>query len=286
MTNTAQSKNDFLTSFNVGVTYINKKKRLNWGLGVYHLYDEYYNDYEGYYFERQVGGLVHFNYPLSRYNRLEATSYIRYSDKDVFTFAQRRRAVLASNYISFVSDNSIWDISGPIEGHRYNFTLGLTVSPDKGQQYNRLGLVDLRHYIRLGRYSAYASRLFAYSSSGLEPQRIYFGGSWSFRGFDRRAFYNRNILFSSNELRFPLIDNLLIGFPFGDVGFQAIRGALFYDMGSAWDNHFDQFLGSFGAGFRVALAQVVVLRFDFARTTDFHTISPRTNFEFFFGWNF
>ncbi|SYZ73649.1 WD40 protein [Candidatus Zixiibacteriota bacterium] len=286
LTNTAESKDQFLSSFNAAVTYINMKRRLNWGAGIFHFYDEYYNDYDGYYYERQAGGLLHFNYPLSKFNRVEATSYVRYSDKDSWMFERRRRAILASTYLSFVSDNSIWDVSGPIEGHRYNVTVGFTASPDKWKQYNRLGSIDLRHYIRLGKYSAFASRLFAFSSTGIEPQRIYFGGSWSFRGYGRRAFYNRNILFSSNELRFPLIDNLLIGFPFGGIGFQAIRGAIFYDMGSAWDNHFDQFLGSFGAGFRVALADIVVLRFDFARTTDFHTISHNTNFEFFFGWNF
>ena len=65
--------------------------------------------------------------------------------------------------------------------------------------------------------------------------------------------YNRNVLFASNELRFPLIDNLLIGFPFGGLGFRGIRGALFFDVGSAWDDEFDQFLGSFGTGFRVSL---------------------------------
>ena len=286
LTNTAQTKDDFLSSFNVAVSYFNKKHRLNWGVGVYHLYDEYFNDYEGYYYERQVGGLAYLNYPLSKFNRLETTTYLRYSDKDSWVIGYRRRAPLMSNYFTFISDNSIWDVSGPIEGHRYNFTVGITSALDEGKLFNRTGLIDLRHYLRLGKYSAYASRLFAFSSSGREPQRIYFGGSWSFRGYDHRAFYNRHVLFSSNELRFPLIDNLLVGFPFGGINFQAIRGALFFDVGSAWDDHFDQFLGSFGTGFRVALGGVVVLRFDFSRTTDFSTISPQTTFDFFFGWNF
>lgn len=294
LTNTAESKDELLTSFNTAVTYINKKRRLNWGLGVYHLYDEYFNDFEGYFFERQVGGLLYFNYPLSKFNRLETTSYLRYSVKDMWMFRLKRKAALLSNYVSLVSDNSLWDISGPIEGHRYNLTFGLTTRLDRGRQYNRIGLIDIRHYLRLGKFSAYASRLFAYSSTGVEPQRIYFGGSWSFRGYDRRAFYARNICFASNELRFPLIDNLVIGFPFGGVGFQAIRGALFFDAGYITDDRFhffddvffDELLGSFGAGFRVALARLVVFRFDFARTTDFKKISPRTDFEFFFGWNF
>ena len=286
LTNTAESKDKFFSSFNFAVTYLNKKNRLNWGAGIYHLYDEYYNDYDGYYFERQAGGLGLLNYPLSKFNRLETTTYLRYSDKESWLFGRRRQVLLMSNYFSVISDNSLWDISGPIEGHRYNVTFGVTTALDKGKAFNRLGLVDLRSYRRLGKYSAFASRLFWFSSSGVEPQRIYLGGSWSFRGYGRQAFYNRNILFASNELRFPLIDNLLVGFPFGGIGFQAIRGAIFFDAGSAWDKYFDRFLGSFGAGFRVALDRIVVLRFDFSRTTDFRTINPHTQFEFFFGWNF
>jgi WD40 repeat protein len=286
LTNTAETKDDFLSSFNVGITYLNKKRRLNWGAGLFHFYDEYYNDEEGYFFERQVGGLLYVNYPISKFERFEASSYIRYSKKDIWLFDRKREALLVSNFISFVSDNSIWDISGPLEGHRYNLTLGLTAALDKGRMYSRTGVADVRHYFRLGRYSAFASRLFAYSSAGVEPQRIYFGGSWSFRGFDRRAFYDPNILFTSHELRFPLIDNLLVGFPIGGIGFQAIRGAIFFDAGSIWEDRFDEVLASTGAGFRVALGLYVVLRFDFARTTDFHSISPRTDFDFFFGWNF
>jgi Tol biopolymer transport system component len=294
LANTAESKDEFLSSFNVAVTHINRKHRLNWGAGIYHLYDEYYNDYEGYFNERQVGGLIHFNYPLSKFNRLETTWYARYSDKDNWVFGRRRKAAMLTNYFSLISDNSLWDISGPIEGHRYNITFGVTNRLDQGRQYNRIGLIDLRHYLRLRRYSAYASRIFVYSSTGVEPQRIYFGGSWSFRGYDRRTFYNRNIVFASNELRFPLIDNLMIGFPFGGIGFRAIRGAIFFDAGYITDSEFhfldnvffDELLGSFGAGFRVALGRLIVLRFDFSRTTDFNKISPRTDFEFFFGWNF
>lgn len=292
--NTAQNSDEILTSFNVAVTYINKVNRLNWGGGLYHLYDEYYNDYEGYYFERQLGGLLYMNYPFSKYNRIETTTYIRYSKKEFNFGFKDREAMLWSSYISLVSDNSLWEVSGPIDGHRYNVTFGVTSSLDRGKTFSRIGLADFRQYFRLGRYSAFATRLFIFSSAGSEPQRIYFGGSWSFRGYDRRDFYVRNVVFSSNELRFPLIDNLAIGFPFGGIGFQAIRGAIFFDVGRITDRKFrfldkaffDELIGSFGTGFRVNLGRVILFRFDFSRTTDFHKISDKTDFDFFFGWNF
>ena len=286
LTNTAQTKDDLLNSFNFGVTYLQREKRMNWGVGAFHLYDEYYNDYDGYYFERQAGVISLFSYPFSKFHRLDFTTLVKYSKRERFLGIDAREKVLATNYISWVFDNSLWDISGPIEGRRYNLSFGITTSLSDKSHWNRLASVDIRHYFRLGKYSAFANRLFAFSSSGQEPQRIYFGGSWSFRGFDRRAFYNRNVIFASNELRFPLIDNLHIGFPFGGFGFRGIRGALFFDTGSAWDDEFDELLGSFGAGFRVSLGYIILLRFDFSRTTDFETISNTTDFDFFFGWNF
>lgn len=286
LTNTANTKDDFLKSFNLGVTYLNRERRLNWGVGAFHLYDEYFNDHDGFYWERQAGVMGLFSYPFSKFHRLDLTTVARYSNRDELGEQDDRKALLMTNYLSWVYDNSLWDISGPIDGRRYNFTVGLTSRLDKVKSFNRLASADVRHYFRLGKASAFANRLFAYWSDGTEPQRIYFGGSWSFRGFDRREWYARHVLFMSNELRFPLVDNLSIKTPLAGLGFSAIRGAVFFDVGSAWDDEFDQFYGSFGAGFRVALANLILLRFDFSRTTDFRTISKDTQFDFFFGWNF
>jgi hypothetical protein len=286
LTNTAETKSDLLESFNFGITYVDRSHRINWGTGLFHLYDEYYDKKDLYYFRRQAGALGYFSYPVSRFSRFDLTSFIRYDKKDRRFGLEDREAMLASTFLSWVYDNSIWDISGPIEGRRYNLSAGISQSITHGRAWNRIALADVRHYFRLGANSAFANRLFAFASGGLEPQRIYFGGSWTFRGFDRRAFYNRKVLFASNELRFPLIDDLLIGLPFGDIGFRGIRGALFFDAGSAWDDEFDEFLGSYGFGFRVNLGYVVLFRFDFAQTTDFESYSRGFDFDFFFGWNF
>jgi len=286
LTNSAQTKDELLESFNVAVTYVNRENRLNKGVGVFHLYDEYYNEYDKYYFERQAGLVLFLSYPFSKFNRVDLTSVARYSGRESRYNFNNREVFLVTNYLSWIFDNSIWDISGPIDGRRYNFTIGHTTSVNGLESFNRLAMADIRHYFRLGTYSALANRILAYTSAGREEQRIYLGGSWSFRGFDRRAFYNRNVLFVSTELRFPLIDHLSIGFPIGGLSFRGIRGAIFYDTGAAWDDDFDQFYGSFGVGFRVALGRVVLFRFDFSRTHDYEYISDHTDFDFFFGWNF
>jgi Tol biopolymer transport system component len=283
--NSARSKDEFLSSINFGLTYLNKIHRLNYGLGFFHLKDEYYEEYYGFYDERQYGGLAFASYPLSKFNRVEASFFLRESDRE-YNPTSKRKAFLSTGYLSLIFDTSIWDFVGPIDGTRFNLTLGVTADPAKSELYNRVFLCDLRKYIRLKKNSCLAVRAWGFSSSGREPQRLYMGGSWSLRGYDRRAFYGRNLILLSNELRFPLIDLLSIGFPIGKLSFQGIRGALFFDAGNAWEDDFGRPSGSFGIGARVSLGWVIVLRFDISKTTNFEKISKGTDFDFFFGWSF
>jgi Tol biopolymer transport system component len=283
--NSAQSKDEFLSSFNFGLTYLNKSHRINYGLGFFHLKDEYYEEYYGYYDERQYGGFAFASYPLSKFKRVEASLFLRESDRE-YSPTNRRKAFLSTNYISLILDTSIWDFVGPIDGHRFNLTLGLTMNVKGSELYNKLILFDFRKYLRLKKSSCFAIRTMGFSSSGKEPQRLYLGGSWSLRGYDRRAFYGRHLVLINNELRFPLIDNLSIGFPIGRFSFQAIRGALFFDAGNAWDDDFERLFGSFGLGARVSLGGFIVLRFDVSKTTDFKKIERGSDFDFFFGWSF
>jgi hypothetical protein len=284
--NTAQQQSDFLSSFNLAATYLNRENRLNYAYGAYHFYDEYDDAYEGLFSERVYGLMGSLSYPFSKFRRIETSLFVRKSEKDRYLPGTYRDAWLSSLYLSYVKDNSIWDMTGPLDGSRYIISLGYTYDFKSNRAFNRSYMIDLRKYFRLGRYSAYAVRLFHYTSAGVEPRRLYMGGSWSMRGYDRRTWYDRHLLLFSNELRFPLINRLHIGLPIGNIGFTGIRGAVFADVGSGWEDEFDQLYGAFGFGARVALGYFLVLRFDLARTTDFDTISDKWKFDFFFGWNF
>ncbi len=286
VSNTARDKSDFMTSFNLAVTYLRRTSRLNWAIGGFHLYDQYYNKIDGYYFERLVGGVVSASYPFSKFDRIETSVFARYSDKEVEFMNRSRKAIPVTHTLSFVTDNTLWEPTGPLEGRRLNLTVGYTYDFKSERNFNRLASADLRHYLRLGYLTSFASRFFAFTSAGNEPQRIYLGGSWSFRGFGRRHFYNRNILFNSEELRFPLIDDLLIAFPLGNFRLRGIRGALFHDLGTAWDDDWNRWQGSLGASVRIALGYLVVLRFDVSWRHDFQYVSKDHRTDFFFGWNF
>ena len=216
---------------------------------------------------------------------METALYIRKIEKKTALFDDTN-ATVSTFTLSYIKDTSIWDPTGPIDGTRFNFGMAQSINMNGLKYFNSTYNVDFRKYFRLGESSAYATRLMYLHSVGTDPQRYYLGGSWTLRGYPRRYFYGRNVLLINNELRFPLVNDLLIGFPIGAMRFQAIRGALFFDAGNAWEDRYRDLVGSFGFGFRVSLGYVTVLRFDFARKTDFNTVWNGYDFDFFFGWNF
>ena len=93
----------------------------------------------------------------------------------------------------------------------------------------------------------------------------------------------------SNELRFPLIDLVDVRFPFGmNLAFPYIRGAVFVDVGSAWDNQYTNTYGSIGAGLRVNLFYFLALRYDIGKRVESNLKFFQSGLfqQFFFGWDF
>ena len=295
--NTADTREDFIRSINAGVTYINKTHRMNYGGGLFHFYNEYSERYYGYIGERTYGGFLYASYPISRYRRFESSLYLRGLEKNTAIIAGKTlKAATSMLTLSYIKDTSLWDPTGPIDGTRLNISMSQSLNLEDLKYFNGTYNFDFRRYFRLGKASAFATRFLYMKSVGQDKQRYYLGGSWSLRGYQRREFYANNLLLVNNEIRFPLVNDLLISFPIGNMRFQAIRGALFFDVGNSWEDFKSSpagpdygsqgLVGSFGFGFRVSLGYVTVLRFDFARKTDFKSVTNNYDFDFFFGWNF
>ncbi|NOX88430.1 MAG: hypothetical protein GXO77_05335 [Calditrichaeota bacterium] len=283
--NNARVASEFWKSFNVAVTKISLEDRVNWGVSLYRFAGYYFYPGNAYFYEERVGGIVTFSYPFSQFTRVSVSQNLAYSDKDWF-FNKRRRAYLNSSYISLVNDNSIWGPSGPMDGQRINITFGNTYDLAFSNVNYLTGLIDVRKYFRISLRSAYAVRFLSLFNEGRETLEYYFGGSWDLRLYRRWSLHGKRILLISQELRFPLIDQLGIRFPMAALRFQGIRGALFLDAGNAWNNKFPGFKGSFGFGIRLNLGNVLVLRLDIGRKTDFKSIGKKTITQFFFGWDF
>jgi hypothetical protein len=288
--NTADVQSDFLKSFNVAVQRVNLADRTNYGYGVFHFSGRRYDirDSDEYFFERSFGGFFALHFPLSKFQRIETAITVANSDKQVITGVVERKALLVGNSISWVMDNSLWGYTGPLDGIRARILLGYTGDVKFSNVNYFTVIADYRHYFRLGLLSTVAFRSALFYNEGKEARRYFMGGSWDLRGWRRWSVRGEKMWLSSVEVRFPLIDQIYIKFPFFGLGFFGIRGAAFFDAGGAWDNEYKTTLGSVGTGVRLNLFGVLVLRYDIGKTIvdNFSRFQDGLFYQFFFGWDF
>ena len=286
--NTTISTRDFLDNFSAGVTYIDLSRRVNRGFSLYHHAGNYYDELGFPFFERRAGLSALLSYPLSRFTRIETSFGAAYAEKEKPSTGVQRRGVVATHYVSWIHDTSLWHSTGPIDGGRSHMTLGMTMNLRRPGVENVLLLADARRYLRLGQVSALALRLRTRLSGGPDPQVFVLGGSHSLRGYPWRDLHGTRSLLANAEVRFPLLRGLLIDPALiGALGFPGVQGALFVDAGQVWYEDWpDEWLGSYGLSFRMGLGGMLVLRLDLARRTDFRDWPNRSHTEFFVGWNY
>jgi hypothetical protein len=296
--NNAEVQSEILDNFNVAISKLNTAGRTNFAYGVFHFSGRRYDlrESDEFFFERSYGGYFSAIYPLSIFQRIETSISLANSDKQFFAVENdeqttdfiARKALLLSNTVSFVHDNSLWGPTGPLDGSRFRALLAYT-SDIKFSNVNYYSFIlDYRHYFRLSLRSTLAARLSLYVNDGKEARRYFGGGSWDIRGWRRWSIRGQKLWVSSLELRFPLIDQFYIRFPFFGLGFTSIRGALFFDAGSAWDKQYRQTYGSIGGGIRINFLNAITFRYDVGKKIEnnFQDFQPKLFYQFFFGWDF
>jgi hypothetical protein len=288
---------------NASLFYLNRTNRLNWGVGAFRLKGLFSAaDLGTLYQETSYGGFAEVRWPFSRYKRVVGQLRVEHSDRfDFGSFiedGQQRVGWLASNFVSYVHDNALWLPSGPVDGSRTNITGGVINDLTNGRFDAWQVSLDHRRYVRLGLRTAYAIRGIGYYAGGSRPRRIAIGGTWGLRGYPRVGNVGGEQAFLLNqELRFPLTSHVTLGFPFGDIQFPGIQGALFVDLGGAWNDPSigRSVIGSGGFGFRLPLGFALVLRLDmgwrfaFGETFGYAIPPPSENrwfTDFFFGFNY
>ena len=297
--NTANTRNDFLKSFNFAVTKVDLGSRMNKAFGVYHYAGNYYNRADGFFFERRYGGFASLSYPLSVFKRVEASVNFRQSNREDFGFGGIVNGLLLSNFVSLVKDNSLWGASGPVDGSRFSLTLGNTLDVSGAKTNFYTIMADYRRYFRLTPRITYATRLWTAinEGKGAERYRFFMGGSWDLRLYPRWQIWGKKLFLVSQEIRFPFIERFSLNFPFGGIGFRSIQGAAFFDVGNAWDRRLDSVLGATGFGARVRIGGFLVMRYDFGRRFNIQNIrsgfdgdafqlESRWLHKIFFGWDF
>jgi WD40 repeat protein len=215
--------------------------------------------------DRYYGGGIALRRPVDRFHRIEldfSTLFIDREFLDLNVHNQHRRSVNLG--LSYVTDTTLWGITGPMGGGASRFAL--TLSPDLGPDYLSFATLqtDIRRYHLIGKDYAFAGRLVAGASFGNNPQQFFLGGMSNWLNLDWRESYRieslddlyfssfvtplrgaryyeqigRRVALTNLEFRFPLLRHLLLGFPLPlEIG--NIRGALFVDAGSAWNNNSD-----------------------------------------------
>ena len=282
----ADSRSGFFDGLNMAFTRLHLGQRINVYWGAFRLNDRFSSRFGRFVREERLGAHIGLSYPFSRHDRIDTRLSLRHAEIDRQFEGRKLSGWLANNYVSYTHDSSLWIPTGPLEGRRYSFGLAQTIDFKTSRRFNITLFGDYRHYFRLSQRSAVAVRLMGRRSTGAVPEFTSLGGSWTLRGYRWRSLWGSKMVLYNQELRFPLVDRFLLHFPFGAMEFSAFRGALFFDVGNAWNDDFDQWRAAFGAGVRLALGGVFVFRVDAARRTDFKSIDGDTRWDFFFGWDY
>jgi hypothetical protein len=280
------SGGSFLDAFDLGFSYFNLARRLNWGVGGFRLSRTYNADLDVFRRESRIGGVFIASYPLSKFKRIETSLVVRHIRDHLYRMGVESDTFFISNLFSYVHDSTLWSDGGPFDGSRYNVTVGLTtdIGASLGDYTSILG--DYRRYHRLTRDLVYAVRGIGRFSFGEEGQRYYIGGAHTLRGFPHRSISGQQLLLLNQEVRFPLIQRILLRMPMGGMDLPVIYGAAFADAAWTGDPWGDRRLGSLGVGLFIGGGPYPRLRVDFTRATDFHHWSPSTDTEFSIGFDY
>ena len=319
-------------------SYYYLPRRIDFGVSAYHTAYFFYSDMLGWVKDRNYGLGVQLSNPFDRFRRLSfgstlmgiSRSYLDYPDDVIdelidIGFLSPRNRFFTLNNLTYTKDNTIWGGTGPINGTRY--AVGLTYSPrlgESGVEFTTLR-ADWRRYVNLHKNYSIGLRLSGGASVGMHPQKFFLGGvnNWLNREYNGGIRIDKieEIYFSTFEMplrgagfyelegtrfalanlefRFPLIKRLSLGFPlpleFGNIG-----GAIFTDMGMAWDKG-DQvkpfvkapnglfrtkdLFASFGMGIRIYLG-FFLLRMDMAWPTDFYRSADSPQYLWSLGADF
>jgi hypothetical protein len=284
LSNSAQTPSEFLSRFNVAVTFVDLSHWTNLALGAFYFSNDYFDPYQAFYYEQTVGLRGGISVPLNVFDRFELSVSL-WESRRKYGSNNRRSATLVANTLSLVHDNSLWSAIGPIDGWRLRVTVSPTFDLSRARPYNFTGLTDFRYYFHPNQDLTLAHRTMLLTNNGKDAQRFYIGGSWGLRGYPFNAVFGRKYALFNTELRFPFARSLILNTRSVTIGAGPFEGALFFDAGNAWESSYSGLLGSFGFGMRVAFGGTV-LRWDLGKHTDFHHVQKGWFTQFFFGWDF
>ncbi len=243
---------------------------------------------------------------------------------DIQDTRPNRSSQVTTGQLSWVFDNVLWGYTGPINGRRAKISLDGGVNFfDAGDIEFYSAELDYRKYWHIKGQVSMALRFAGGASFGRTPKLYFLGGTTNWIGsrtLDAQVYEVENLYFSEVitpvrgidyydwagdrfglmnwELRFPLVQVLAMKYPLPIV-LTNITGVLFTDVGSTWYGN-DFKIGTseggrsrlldlhtgFGAGLRLNLFGLALLRYDIAWSTDFYNITKSPSHYFSLGADF
>jgi len=276
-------------------SYINLKGRTDKGFFVTQFRNAYYlsstPSADAYLANIWRGAGVVFSRPFNRFRRIEyGLSAYSVSEKSVLlgwdpyypyyppqeiTLQEYGTKYFAGPQAALVFDNTAYGYTGPVDGTRYR----ISAQHFFGELSYSEVIADWRKYWLFWKRVTIALRGIGAKRWGNDPQLFYIGGPYTFRGAWYGDLWGTNLLLGNAELRFPLIDYLMMGWPL-PVFLRGIGGVLFFDVAGAWldSETFQPFTSrhaklfklkdaqaAYGFGVRINVGYLV-LRFDMAKT--------------------
>jgi Tol biopolymer transport system component len=287
LANTAeQFGGGFWENFEGGLTYLNRSRRLNYGIGAFSLNGVYDPDLDLVRLERRLGMVLLASYPFNKFTRVEASLLARHADNHLLRSGEFRDVDLVSNYLSLVHDNTGWTWLGPSTGFRMLTAAGYTRDLTSGAGDYGTVLGEARYYKTLAPHLVAATRVQGQASLGRDAQRFYLGGWFSLRGYERRELAGLQTLIIQQDVRFPLLRGVVLGVP-SPWMLPPVSGVLIGDVAWAWDDGFEHRLGSLGAGWYIGGGYFPAIGVNYVwLTRDFQTFSdgPKTQFRLSFNF--
>ena len=285
-----------------GITYLNRGRRLNWGVGLFRLTQVYDADLDIRRLEKRYGIVGLASYPFSRFTRLEGQVLARHADNHLLRNGEFHDIDMVSNFLAVVHDNTRWSYFGPSAGVRAYLGAGYTRDMTSGAGDFGTVVGEVRHYSQPLPQLVLASRVQGQASLGRDAQRIYLGGPYSLPGYDYRTLAGLRTAFVQQEIRFPLLSGLTVSLPMPWL-FPTVSGVALADMAWAWDAGTVAYpvavaplvvqsgnqgrLGSVGAGFYIGGGYFPALRWTYSwPTADFKHFARKPATQFSIGFNF
>lgn len=283
---------------NILLSYLYLKHRMDYGIGAYNFFDEtLYRRWLGTEYEykrlreRETGLYILTRYPLSRFFRIEldhslynieqAWDYLppqNVEEENWIEDIEKHSDTVYAPGLSFIHDNSLSGSTGPLVGWRAFYQIRKSFA--RRELDYLTNYLDLRSYTFFSRRYSLAARLNAAISTGKSPDRFSLDGYYGVRALEEDLDGERKVL-GSMELRFPFFDYIALAFPV-PLALGNIRGSIFADAGSVWDDN-DKYQGmhkgklqdiklGYGFGPRLNLGYFV-LKFDVTWQSDLSWIS-------------